>query len=146
MLPFLAGINTKIMIALAAVIAVISIAFYFYYKSSQNEIKTLHENQAKLELSFQVQKEATESLKTQMRVQKQELGRLEKDMNQIEKSNSDLARLFSEHDLGRLADGKPILIERLANRATEKLFKEFEEITDPRSYYSEKSETENVVE
>jgi Tfp pilus assembly protein PilO len=56
------SIESKIILALGIVIALLGIAGYFYWDWSQNQIKVLEQNNAKLEDAVKIQKETIAGL------------------------------------------------------------------------------------
>lgn len=122
------------MAALAIVIAIVTGAFYWYFTWSQKQIRTLVENQAVLELSISEQKEAIELQTISIQIQSKKLNTVNENVNVIRKESSDLRKLFARHDFSELVKNKPKLTERLQNKASKKLFQDFNELTDPRTY------------
>jgi len=53
---------------------------------------------------------------------------------EIRREQQEVIDIFAEHDLKRLAEAKPNLIEKRVNAATKSVFDELEEVTDPNSY------------
>ena len=102
---------------------------YFYYKDTQARIQILTENSAKLELATTTQKNTIDTL-----VQDAEKNaELAKELNtRLEAANDYKNKLIGKlrkHDLSRLSQQKPALIERKINNATKRLLAEFEKIT-----------------
>ena len=102
---------------------------YFYYKDTQARIQTLTENAAKLEIATQTQKNTIDTL-----VQDAEKNaELAKELNtRLEAANNYKNQLIGKlrkHDLSRLSQQKPLLVEGKINHATKKLLTEFETIT-----------------
>jgi len=56
---------------------------------------------------------------------------LDTKLNAAEKVVEDLRDLLSKHDLTRLSGKKPELIERRINEATDKVFRDIEQLTTP---------------
>ena len=102
---------------------------YFYYKDTQARIQILTENSAKLELATATQKNTIDTL-----VQDAEKNaELAKELNtRLEAANVYKNKLISKlrkHDLSRLSQQKPALVEGKINNATKRLLAEFETIT-----------------
>ena len=102
---------------------------YFYYKDTQARIQTLTENAAKLEIATQTQKNTIDTL-----VQDAEKNaELAKELNtRLEAANvykNKLIGKLRKHDLSRLSQQKPALVEGKINNATKRLLAEFETIT-----------------
>tara|TARA_Y100000748_G_scaffold293780_1_gene283645 strand:+ start:1648 stop:2055 length:408 start_codon:yes stop_codon:yes gene_type:complete len=102
---------------------------YFYYKDTQARIQILTENAAKLEIATQTQKNTIDTL-----VQDAEKNaELAKELNtRLEAANdykNELIGKLRKHDLSRLSQQKPALVEGKINNATKRLLAEFETIT-----------------
>jgi len=102
---------------------------YFYYKDTQARIQILTENSAKLEFATATQKNTIDTL-----VQDAEKNaELAKELNtRLEAANNYKNQLIGKlrkHDLSRLSQQKPTLVEGKINHATKKLLTEFEKIT-----------------
>ena len=102
---------------------------YFYYKDTQARIQTLTENAAKLEIATQTQKNTIDTLVQDA----QKNAELAKKLNtRLEAANvykNKLIGKLRKHDLSRLSQQKPTLVEGKINHATKKLLTEFEKIT-----------------
>ena len=107
-----------------------------YFKYSQDKLaeanqvvaaQTARANSAEANLKF---------MQESVRKQQEALGRLANASVEIRKEQELTIDIFAEHDLKALAERKPGLIERRVNSATERVFNELEEITDPLSYVS----------
>jgi D-arabinose 1-dehydrogenase-like Zn-dependent alcohol dehydrogenase len=99
---------------------------YYYYKDTQARIQILTENSAKLEAAKMVQDNTIKTLKEDAgKYQK-----LNKDLSlQLQKSNDYKNKLIGKlrkHNLTRLSQQKPILVEGKINRGTKRLFESFE--------------------
>lgn len=107
-----------------------------YFKYSQDKLaeanqivaaQTARANSAEANLEF---------MQESVRKQQNAITELAKSSVQIRKDQEATIDIFAEHDLKALAERKPGLIERRVNTATERVFNELEEITDPLSYVS----------
>ncbi len=102
---------------------------YFYYKDTQARIQTLTENAAKLEIATQTQKNTIDTLVQDA----QKNAELAKKLNtRLEAANvykNKLIGKLRKHDLSRLSQQKPALVEGKINNATKRLLAEFETIT-----------------
>ena len=94
---------------------------YFYYKDTQARIQTLTENAAKLEIATQTQKNTIDTLVQDA----QKNAELAKKLNtRLEAANVYKNKLISKlrkHDLSRLSQQKPALVEGKINNATKRL-------------------------
>ena len=107
-----------------------------YFKYSQDKLaeanqvvaaQTARANSAEANLKF---------MQESHRKQQEAIQELAESSVQIRKEQEATIDIFAEHDLKALAERKPGLIERRVNTATERVFNELEEITDPLSYVS----------
>ena len=102
---------------------------YYYYKDTQERIQTLTENSAKLEIEAETQKQTINTLVADAKKYQQ----LNKELNnKLEHANdykNNLIAKLRKHDLTRLSQQKPGLVEKKINNGTKRLFKSFESIT-----------------
>lgn len=126
------GITMYMGIALLVVIA----GSAAYFKYSQDKLAEANQLAA-VERVGRVSAEANlEFLQKSHRKQQEAIGKLASASAEIRKEQERTIDIFAEHDLKALAERKPGLIERRVNAATERVFNELEEITDPLSYVS----------
>lgn len=111
-----------------------------YFKYSQDKLaeanqmvaaQTARANSAEANLEFM-----QESLARQQR----NLGKLADESVLIRKEQQETINIFSEHDIQKIAERHPDMIETRVNRGTKRVFDELEEITDPTTYVSKESE------
>ena len=102
---------------------------WYYYKDTQARIQTLTENSAKLEVATQQQEMTINTLVDDA----EKYTELNKELNtKLEAANdykNDLISKLRKHDLSRLSQQKPGLVEKKINNGTKKLFESFESIT-----------------
>ena len=102
---------------------------WYYYKDTQARIQTLTENSAKLEVATQQQEMTISTLVNDA----EKFRELNKDLNiKLEAANdykNELISKLRKHDLSRLSQQKPGLVEKRINNGTKKLFESFESIT-----------------
>ena len=102
---------------------------YYYYKDTQDRIKILTENTVKLE---QAKAEQDSTIKTLVE-DADKYKKLNKDLGNklqnAEKYKNKLISKLRKHDLSRLSQQKPKLVEKKINRGTQKLFDSFKRIT-----------------
>jgi len=110
----------------------------WYYKTSQAQIAQLHQDVA-------TERANVEILKGQIEIVNESVRRLEKtrtkDQNKIlalsseannaRRESADLKRTFAKHDLENLSLRKPGLIEKIINRGTKRVNRDFEKLTTP---------------
>ena len=102
---------------------------YYYYKDSQDRIRTLTENTAKLETAKQLQDDAINA----MIEDREKFEKLTKDLqtklNAANAYKDVLINKLRKHDLAKLSLKKPLLVEKKINNGTSKLFKSLEAIS-----------------
>ena len=102
---------------------------YFYYNDTQQRIKTLQENNAKLETVAKTNELTINSLQESQ----EKFATLNKDLqmklDKAEEYGDDLRKKLHKHDLTRLSIKKPGLIEKRINNGTKKLFERIESLT-----------------
>ena len=102
---------------------------WYYYKDTQARIQILTENSAKLEVATQQQEMTINTLVDDAEKYRE----LNKDLNiKLEAANdykNELIGKLRKHDLSRLSQLKPGLVENRINNGTKKLFESFESIT-----------------
>ena len=99
---------------------------FWYYKDTQARIQILTENTAKLELAKKVQDQTIDTLKADANKYR----KLNKDLSlQLQKAHDYKNKLIGKlrkHNLTRLSQQKPNLVEGKINRGTKRLFESFE--------------------
>ena len=102
---------------------------YYYYQDTQNKIKILTENTVKLEQAKEVQ---DKTIKTLVRDAKK-FRKLNKDLGvKLQKAEGYRNKLIGKlrkHNLTRLSQQKPKLVEQKINRGTKKLLDSFKRLT-----------------
>ena len=102
---------------------------YAYYNDTQQRIKTLQENNAKLETVAKTNELTINSLQ-QSQEQFAELNNeLQIKLNEAESYGDNLRKKLHKHNLTRLSIKKPGLIEKRINDGTNKLFDSIESVT-----------------
>ena len=99
---------------------------YYYYKDTQARIQILTENSAKLEAAKMAQDNTIKTLIEDAGKYR----KLNKDLSlQLQKAHDYKNKLIGKlrkHDLARLSQQKPNLVEKKINRGTKRLFESFE--------------------
>jgi len=133
------GINIYAMVAAGVLIAVLAGAIYIQKIWHDEEIvrKDILINELNVKIVAEtIAREVAEhnvaSMKTAATIQREERALLADRLIATEAERIALEKLFSRHDLDRLARRKPGLIERRINAGTQEVWNEFERITDPR--------------
>lgn len=112
----------RIVIFLVFIIFSMSGLGYWYYQDSQTRIETLRENNAQLEVAVETNVRTIDNMVEQAELNQKRITELSKSLRDAEQYNSELRRLFQEHNLTLLAEEKPGLIERRINDATNEVF------------------------
>lgn len=97
-------------------------ASYWLY----NENQTLKENNVKLELAVEEQKQAMEAIKKSYETQGKALLNMQSRNAQIEAEKAEYLDIFRRHNLNKLAEAKPGLIETRINKGTAAVFGDIE--------------------
>ncbi len=114
------------------VVVVLASAAYFQY--SQNKLAEANQKIAAETARAESAEANLEFMQESLARQQRNLGKLADESVIIRKEQQVTIDIFAEHDLKALAERKPGLIEIRVNRATEAVFDELEEITDPSTY------------
>ncbi len=102
---------------------------YYYYKDTQQRIQTLTENSAKLEAA-KAEQDATIQTLLDDATQFRKLNKnLTTKLQKAEEYRNTLIDKLRKHDLTRLSQKKPNLVEKKINAGTKKLFEKLEGIT-----------------
>jgi hypothetical protein len=102
---------------------------YYYYKDSQDRIRVLTENSAKLETAKQLQDDTINAMiEDRERFEKLTKG-LQSKLNAANAYKDVLINKLRKHDLAKLSLKKPLLVEKKINNGTSKLFKSLEAIS-----------------
>ena len=102
---------------------------YYYYKDTQARIQTLTENNSKLEVAAQTQKQTIDTLVEDARKYAQLNSELQLKLESANDYKNELIGKLRKHDLARLSIQKPGLVEKKINNGTQRLFETFETIT-----------------
>lgn len=113
----------------------------WYYKDSQARIATLTENNAKLEIAVQTQKQALESIQADYARASEELNNVNEEFRVIRNQNNILSNKLAKHDLAELGTARPASVERVINNASKKALRCFELLSG-----AELTETEKEAE
>ena len=102
---------------------------YYYYKDSQERIRVLTENTAKLETAKKIQDDTINA----MVEDREKFDKLNKDLqSRLDKANvykDVLIGKLRKHNLAKLSLRKPGLVEKKINNGTKKLFRSLEKIS-----------------
>lgn len=103
--------------------------FYWYYQSSQDTIKVLEQNNAKLKAAIDINENTIAQMQLDFERANSEIRDLNLEFRKIRNQNSVLSEKLQKHDLGMLAENRPSLVGNIVNRATEKVNRCFEVIS-----------------
>lgn len=102
---------------------------FYYYKDTQSRIQILTENSVKLEQAAQTQKQTIDVLIADA----EKFAKLNSDLQlKLTKANdykNELIGKLRKHNLTRLSQQKPGLIEKRVNDGTKKLLDDFQSLT-----------------
>tara|TARA_B100001094_G_scaffold150091_1_gene145250 strand:- start:1650 stop:2033 length:384 start_codon:yes stop_codon:yes gene_type:complete len=115
---------------LIGIILILGLGGYWLY----NENQTLTENNYKLEIAVEEQKEAMTAMKEQYEKQGKALMNMSRQNAQIEKEKSEYLAIFSRHNLDLLALKKPGMIELRFNNASQEVMEGLE--NDTKEFYN----------
>ncbi len=134
------GISKYLMMGMAAIILIGGGLSYWYYKDSQDTIRmlnmdvaTLEANEIALEGAIQDQNNSILLLEKTRKIDQVKINSLSTNYRTSRKKVNDLRRDLSKHDIGYLAQRKPGLVEKVINKGTKELGKEFERLSQPDS-------------
>tara|TARA_Y100000590_G_scaffold457936_2_gene611603 strand:+ start:352 stop:723 length:372 start_codon:yes stop_codon:yes gene_type:complete len=107
---------------LLALVIVLGISSYWLYTENQ----TLTANNMKLETAVEEQKQTMETMKAAYEKQGQSLLQLSARNAQIEKEKNEYLDIFRRHNLDKLAEAKPGMVETRINNGTKAVFESIE--------------------
>ena len=102
---------------------------YTYYQDTQSRLKTLQENNAKLEISVRSLEQVKATLIEDAQKQAEQIQKLNSRLQDAESYKDDLIAKLQKHDLTKLSLQRPKDMEKIINDETKKLFTDFESIT-----------------
>ena len=102
---------------------------WYYYKDTQARIQVLTENSVKLETATKLQKSTIDTLVADAKKYEKLNRKLDIELKKAHDYKNNLIAKLRKHDLVRLSQQKPGLVEKKINVGTKKLFKSFESIT-----------------
>ena len=102
---------------------------WYYYKDTQARIQILTENSVKLEVATKLQKSTIDTLVADAKKYEKLNRKLDSALKKAHDYKNNLIAKLRKHDLVRLSQQKPGLVEKKINVGTKKLFKSFESIT-----------------
>ena len=120
-------------IKIAIVLTMLSTAGlgYAYVQRLQSNLETARANVIKMELAVKTSEESLERLQVETRRFNELNTQLQADLQKAERYGDELRNTLQKHNLTVLAEKKPGLIEKRMNDATDKLWDDLFNITDP---------------
>ena len=100
-----------------------------YYNDTQERLATLRDNNAKLEVANKSKEEGLKTIQSNVEKTNKLNKELQGKLQNAEVYQDELRRKLQKHDLTRLSEKKPGLVEKKINEGTQKLFNDFESIT-----------------
>ena len=104
---------------------------WYYYKDTQARIQTLTENNAKLEQATQTQKQTIDVLIADAKKFAKLNSELQTNLIRANDYKNKLIGKLRKHNLTRLSQQKPGLVEKRINNGTKKLLESFQSLTTP---------------
>jgi len=117
------------MIVVLAVLGGVGYGAVWYYNDTQARIQQLAENNAKLESVVATQSETIQAQQEIAQKQAELTSELQGKLQQAEEYQDELRSKLQKHDLTRLSQSKPALIEKRINNGTKALFDDLESLT-----------------
>jgi cell division protein FtsN len=118
-------------IVLGVIIVVVVGAFATYFHYSQNQIATLHESNAKLTLSVQMQEQTIAQLQEHAKRQQEALTSLQQTNNQAETQHKTLQQRLRAQNLQAQAKQNAQETQKTINQDTQDFFRSLEQATKP---------------
>ncbi len=136
MFGLLGGISSKIIIGLVILLAVGAGVAYWYFTWSQQEMKILAGNAAKLELSVGIQTNTIKTMIKQQRESQLQLEKLNEEWHRSDNHNKKLVKMLAKHrdTIPQIIERKAEWYERLINRGSKNVLQDLEDITNPETY------------
>ena len=124
-------IKVYLFLIIMGVIGGVGYGGYMYYKDTQERIAILTENNAKLEVAAQLQEETINTMIEDVQRNSKLNKELQKELQIAEGYGDQLRATLQKHNLTHLANKKPGLIERKMQNATNRLWDDLADITNP---------------
>jgi len=125
-------IKVYILIAVIGLVGGVVYGGWYYYKDTQARIQILTENSVKLEAATKLQKSTIDTLVADAKKYAELNRKLDIELKKAHDYKNTLIAKLRKHDLVRLSQQKPGLVEKKINDGTKKLFESFESITTVR--------------
>jgi len=125
-------IKVYILVAIIGLVGGVVYGGWYYYKDTQARIQILTENSVKLEAATKLQKSTIDTLVADAKKYAELNRKLDIELKKAHDYKNTLIAKLRKHDLVRLSQQKPGLVEKKINDGTKKLFESFESITTVR--------------
>ena len=102
---------------------------YAYYQTSQSKIRALEAENVLYSSANETLEKTLDEVREQHEISQRNAEELSRSLTEVERQNSELRKIFLEHDLTDLAMKKPGLIESRINEGTKSVFDDIERIT-----------------
>ena len=122
-------LKVYILIAVIGLVGGVVYGGWYYYKDTQARIQILTENSVKLEVATKLQKSTIDTLVADAKKYAELNRKLDIELKKAHDYKNNLIAKLRKHDLVRLSQQKPGLVEKKINDGTKKLFESFESIT-----------------
>ena len=122
-------LKVYILIAVIGLVGGVVYGGWYYYKDTQARIQILTENSVKLEAATKLQKSTIDTLVADAKKYAELNRKLDIELKKAHDYKNTLIAKLRKHDLVRLSQQKPGLVEKKINVGTKKLFESFESIT-----------------
>ena len=130
-------IKVYLFLIIMGVIGGVGYGGYMYYKDTQERISILTENNAKLEVAAQLQEETINTMIEDVERNAELNKELQDKLQLAEKYGDQLRNTLRKHNLTHLANKKPGLIEKRMQNATNRLWDDLANITNPNGVQSD---------
>ena len=124
-------IKVYLFLIIMGVIGGVGYGGYMYYKDTQERIAILTDNNAKLEVAAQLQEETINTMIEDVQRNSKLNKELQKELQIAEGYGDQLRATLQKHNLTHLANKKPGLIEKRMQNATNRLWDDLADITNP---------------
>jgi len=124
-------IKVYLFLIIMGVLGTVGYGGYMYYKDTQQRIAILTENNATLEVAAQLQEETINTMIEDVQRNSELNKELQRELQIAEGYGDQLRATLQKHNLTHLANKKPGLIERKMQNATNRLWDDLADITNP---------------
>lgn len=128
------GLGSKIAIGMGVLLLATVAASAWYFKYSQGVIQTQAQEIAAEQARAASAEANLKSMREDVAQQNKELKRLANEIAENRKAAQNLEDTFAEHDLNKLVEAKPNLVQKRVNDGTQEVLDRIERITDPDTY------------